>query len=406
MKKGLLVIFFILPLLVCGQDRYTDWQRIPLTEESKPAMMYAAMAEAQVGPAGAALGGLSIENQLAEERQKSKSHVLAAVVLFLCGLGLVLLFVYRNKQQTEQQIRMLNEMKSRFFAKILDDDNLSFSFADNALSLDVALPLDQQLAADMPLDGESPTLLIVDDNDDIRNLLKELFEAEYMVLEAKNGFSALELAQRTIPDCIISDVMMPGMDGFEFTKRIKRHELTSFIPVIMLTAKSTEDAHLESLTCMADTFITKPFHNEILKETVACQIAERKRLRERYSRELILKPTDIAINAIDEQFLEKVGAVMNEHLTDADFSADAFASALGMSRMQLHRKLKSLLNMSTSEFIRNERMKSAIALLDNGHFSVSEVAYAVGFNDVSYFSKCFKAQYCVTPTEYIQESCN
>lgn len=129
-----------------------------------------------------------------------------------------------------------------------------------------------------------------------------------------------------------------------------------------------------------------------------------KKLRERYSRELILKPVDIAINTVDEKFLEKLGVVMNKNLSDANFSTDDFAAELGMSRMQLHRKLKSLLNVSTTEFIRNERLKSAVELISKGHKTVSEVAYAVGFNDVSYFSKCFKELYCVTPTEYIDEA--
>ena len=306
------------------------------------------------------------------------------------------------------------------------------SLADNTLHFEVVLPLMLPEHAAVPtvedqrnrwqhgetddkgeayrqalmVDDELQVLLIVDDNADVRNLLKNIFMADYTVLEAEDGAAALAVAQKEIPDCIISDVMMPEMDGFEFTKRIKDNELTSFIPVVMLTAKSTEDTHLESLECTADAFLTKPFHNEILKETVARQITGRKRLRERYSRELVLKPVDIAINTVDEQFLEKIGKVMEERLPDANFSTDDFAAELGMSRMQLHRKLKSLLNMSTTEFIRNERLKSAVALMERGHDSVSEVAYAVGFNDVSYFSKCFKELYGVTPTAYIDEVCD
>lgn len=248
---------------------------------------------------------------------------------------------------------------------------------------------------------ELPVLLVVDDNAEIRNVLTDLFSDSYTVLEAENGATALKLAQKEIPDCIISDVMMPEMDGFQLTKAIKDNELTSFIPVILLTAKSSDETHLESLKSTADAFLTKPFRNDVLKETVLRQIAERKKLRERYSRELILRPVEIAINTVDEKFLVKLGEVMEKRLSDTGFSTDDFASELGMSRMQLHRKLKSLLNVSTTEFIRNERLKSAVELIRNGHNSVSEVAYTVGFNDISYFSKCFKELYGVTPTEYI-----
>ncbi len=302
----------------------------------------------------------------------------------------------------------------------LYNGKLNTSLADKVLNFQITLPLVQDEAGSVfvpkdqingvyedhrPETGpghELPVLLIVDDNTEIRNLLMDLFSESYMVLEAENGKDALKTAQTEIPDCIISDVMMPGMDGFEFTRSIKSNELTSFIPVILLTAKSSEGTHLESLRSTADAFLIKPFHNEILKETVVRQISERKKLRERYSRELILRPVDIAINTVDEKFLEKLGVVMERHMSDTNFSTDDFASELGMSRMQLHRKLKSLLNVSTTEFIRNERLKSAVELIRKGHKGVSEVAYAVGFNDVSYFSKCFKELYSVTPTEYIQ----
>lgn len=250
-------------------------------------------------------------------------------------------------------------------------------------------------------DEELPVLLIADDNAEIRSVLKDLFAENYKIIEAKNGKEALKEAQKEIPDCIISDVMMPEMDGFEFTKNLKENELTSFIPVILLTAKSSEEAHLKGLKTEADAFLTKPFHNEILKEKVSRLIAERKKLQERYSRELILKPVDIVINSVDEKFLEKLGEVMKGQLTNTGFSTDEFASEVGMSRMQLHRKLKTLLNVSATEFIRNERLKAAAELMKKGNKNVSEIAYNVGFNDVSYFSKSFKDLYHVTPSEFI-----
>jgi signal transduction histidine kinase/DNA-binding response OmpR family regulator len=247
---------------------------------------------------------------------------------------------------------------------------------------------------------ELPILLVVDDNQDIREVLKELFKTNFHVIEAKDGEQALHLALKEIPDCIISDVMMPKMNGFEFAKAIKSNELTSFIPVVLLTAKTSDEAHLEGLKSTADAYLTKPFNNDIVKETVNQLITERKKLHDRYSQELVLKPTDIVINSVDEKFLEKLQIILNEELSNADFTSDDFASKMGISRMQLHRKLKSLLGVSATEFLRKERLKMAAHLLEKGNGNISEIIYSVGFNDVSYFNRCFKEMYHCTPSEY------
>ncbi|WP_298175542.1 response regulator [Flavobacterium sp.] len=252
-------------------------------------------------------------------------------------------------------------------------------------------------------ENELPILLIVDDNQDVRMVLKDIFKSNYQILEAEDGEQALKIAKKEIPDCIISDVMMPKMDGFEFTKQIKNNELTSFIPVILLTARTTDEAHLEGLKSTADAYLTKPFNNEIVKETVNQLIAERKKLHQRYSQELVLRPVDIVINSVDEKFIEKLQVILDKELSNSEFSSEDFAAAVGMSRMQLHRKLKSLLGVSSTEFLRNERLKVATELLKKGNGNISDVAYAVGFNDVSYFSKCFKEVHGCSPTEYIEK---
>lgn len=253
-------------------------------------------------------------------------------------------------------------------------------------------------------DNEIPVVLIVDDNQEIRTVLKDIFKENYLILEAENGEQALEIALKEIPDCIISDVMMPKLDGYEFTKAIKNNELTSFIPVILLTAKTSDEAHLLGLKSTADAYLTKPFNNEIVKETVIQLLNERKKLHDRYSQELVLKPTDIVINSADEKFLEKLQLVLDKELSNADYSADDFASFMGMSRMQLHRKLKSLLGVSTTEFLRKERIKMAASLLKNATVTIAEIAYNVGFNDVSYFIRCFKEVYNCTPSEYQEKA--
>lgn len=251
--------------------------------------------------------------------------------------------------------------------------------------------------------NEKPVLLIIDDNTDIRMVLHEIFQEQFTIFESSEAEKGIKIAQKEIPDCIISDVMMPKMSGFEFTKKIKSHELTSFIPVILLTAKTTEEAHLEGLESTADAFLTKPFNHSILKATVAQLISGRKKLQERYSQELILKPVDIVINSLDEKFLEKLERILHDEISNSEFSAEEFATKIGMSRMQLHRKLKSLLGVSTTEFLRNERLKVASDLLKKGNGNISEIAYSVGFNDVSYFSKCFKEIYHCTPSEYLEK---
>lgn len=252
-------------------------------------------------------------------------------------------------------------------------------------------------------DSELPILLLVDDNAEIRNVLKDIFKNDYKIFEAQDGEIALKLAQKEIPDCIISDVMMPKMDGFEFTKSIKNNELTSFIPIILLTAKTSDEAHLEALKNNADAFLTKPFNNEIINSTVNQLINERKKLHQRYSQELVLFPVDIVINSVDEKFIQKLQTILDNNLSNSEFTSENFASEIGMSRMQLHRKLKSLLGVTSTEFLRNERLKVAAELLKKGNGNISEIAYAVGFNDVSYFSKCFKEMFKMTPSEYIEK---
>lgn len=251
---------------------------------------------------------------------------------------------------------------------------------------------------------ELPVLLIIDDNTDVRTLLKSILGAHYQIIEAENGKKGWELAQKEIPNCVVCDVRMPEMDGFELTKLIKNNELTSFIPVILLTASTSDDAHLEGLKSTADVFLTKPFKNDILIATINQLILERKKLQQRYSQELVLRPLDIKINSLDEKFISKLQQILEKEMANPDFSSTDFALEIGMSRMQLHRKLKSLLGVSSTEFLRNERLKAASNLIKKGTENISDVAYAVGFNNISYFSKCFKEMFGCSPTEYSEKS--
>jgi signal transduction histidine kinase/DNA-binding response OmpR family regulator len=249
-------------------------------------------------------------------------------------------------------------------------------------------------------DAGLPLLLVVEDNPDIRLLLFDTFKTTYRVITANNGEEGIALALEQVPDLILSDVMMPLKDGIELTRILKEDERSSHIPIILLTAKAGDANELTGINVGADDYITKPFNQKLLLSKVASLIALRKKLQSRYSQEVILRPKDIAISPVDERFLEKVQALLDEKLVDGSFNTDAFSKGVHMSRMQLHRKLKALTGLSASEFVRSQRLKLATQLLRQSNGNISEVGYSVGFNDPAYFAKCFRDTYQCTPTEY------
>ena len=248
----------------------------------------------------------------------------------------------------------------------------------------------------------APILLIVDDNAEIRNYISTIFENTFNVQTAQNGNEGFEKALELVPDIIISDVMMPVEDGFALTKRIKINEITSHIPVVLLTAKTEDSDKLTGVETGADVYVTKPFNSELLRATINNLLEGRRQLQKRFAQEVILKPKEISVSSVDEKFIERLQFIFDEQLTNPDFSVATLGKEMAVSRMQLHRKLKALTGQSTSEFIRSQRLKLAIQLLKEHKISVSEVGYSVGFNDPSYFTKCFKKEYGVSPSEYDQ----
>lgn len=248
---------------------------------------------------------------------------------------------------------------------------------------------------------DAPVVLIVDDNKDIRDYITTIFENSFEVQTASNGKEGFERTLKLVPDIVISDVMMPEEDGFSFTKRVKENEITSHIPVILLTAKTEDLDKLEGLETGADAYITKPFNSQLLLGTASNLIENRRILQQRFAQEVLLRPKDISVSSADEKFLDRLQIVFDEKLTHPDFTAEQFGNEMGVSRMQLHRKLKALTGQSTTEFIRSQRLKLAIKLLKENKISISEIGYTVGFNDPSYFAKCFKQEYGTSPTEYL-----
>jgi YesN/AraC family two-component response regulator len=250
------------------------------------------------------------------------------------------------------------------------------------------------------LPDDKPVVLIAEDNPDLRSYISDNLRSMFTILEASDGEEGLLLASEKIPDIIITDVMMPRMDGVEFTHQIKNNTLTSHIPVVMLTAR--DDAHTKKsgFRTGADQYVTKPFDLAELQIRIEGLIKQRNRLREKFSQEIVLKPQAITVDTHDARFMQAVLQVVEENLSNTEFTVEDMQRELGMSRMQLHRKLKALTDQSASEFVRDIRLQRAAQLLEDPGKQVAEVAYEVGFNHLSYFAKCFKEKYSVAPSSY------
>ena len=248
-----------------------------------------------------------------------------------------------------------------------------------------------------------PVVLIVEDEKDIRKFIKDNIESVYKVIESPNGKDGFEKAMEYIPDLIISDIIMPEMDGIELCKNIKTDEKTNHIPIVLLTAKSSVENKLEGLVTGADDYLSKPFNISELRIRLGNLIEQRRKLRERFRKEILLEPKEIAVTSADEKFLYRASNLIEEHISDYNFSVDNFTKEIGMSRMQLHRKLNAITGQSASEFIRNFRLKRAAQLLQGKHGNIAEIAYDVGFNNPSYFSECFKKLFGTLPSEYVHD---
>ncbi|MGD2090314.1 MAG: two-component regulator propeller domain-containing protein [Candidatus Aminicenantes bacterium] len=243
-------------------------------------------------------------------------------------------------------------------------------------------------------------ILVVEDSADLRDYIREALEPAYTVVGAGDGREGIQKAQEMIPDLIISDIMMPEVNGYELCRELKNHVNTSHIPIILLTAKASEESILEGLETGADDYITKPFNTNILSARIKNLIDLRRQLHLKLDREMTLQPNEMSLSKIDEEFVQELEEVIEKNLSEPEFNVEEMGKKLYMSRATLYRKIYALSGKTPSEFLRSYRLKRAAQLLTSNFGSVTEVAFEVGFSNRNYFTKCFKEQFHQLPSDY------
>jgi len=294
---------------------------------------------------------------------------------------------------------------------------LANTYEENKIQFSITLPIEKDAFEEFELiktaeevilsetnktaKKDQPTIVIIDDEADILNFVASIFKNNYSIIKTTNSVKALDLIRKQLPDLVISDIMMPNIDGLELCNQLKKDIITSHIPIILLTAKVTQSQKLEGLETGADAYVTKPFNADILKVRVNKLIETRAQLKQRFNEQPILTKA-LEVTSVEAEFMQRLKDVLDKHLVNPEFTTDAFGKYMLMSRTQLHRKLKAIVGMTTSEFIRSQRMLLARDILKKQNISISEAAYLVGFNSVSYFIKCFKKSYNETPSQYLE----
>jgi len=294
------------------------------------------------------------------------------------------------------------------------DGRLEFVQVGDEVSCRISLPAAElpvestaERAGDQPEAGEGDvrqtSVLVVDDHAGTRAYLRFALRKHHRILEASDGREALDIVRAEKPDLIISDIMMPVMDGNELCRAVKSDEELSHIPIFLVTANSIRALKTESLESGADDFLVKPFDVKEAVIRINNEIRMRRDLRSRYSRELVIKPKDITVTSEDEAFINRACDIVEDNMANADFSIQELSSEMGLSSRQLQRRLRETFEQSPVEFVRALRLKRAAQLLGGQYGNVSEVAYAVGFTSLSYFAKCFKEEYGTSPSNYKEE---
>ena len=336
----------------------------------------------------------------------------------------------KSKPSTGIGLSMVKELAERHAAKVTVETEtgkgscftISFQTGYSHFSKEVEIvyaPAEQKETPPVPSDSsptavktksahaksDKKTVLIVEDDDELRNFLKIILKKNYQILEACDGISGFEMASKEHPDFMVSDIMMPGMDGIELLKKLKENLETSHIPLVLLSAKSNLESRLEGLSYGADDYITKPFSVPYFEARIANLIKQRKRLQDIYSSGLTsgmleFDPKPFLITSQDEKLMDGVVEAIEKNMDNSEFTVEDLGQAVGMSRSSFFNKVKGLTGLSPVEFIRDIRLKRAAQLLTTGELLIKEVAYMTGFTDSRYFGECFKNKYGMTPAEF------
>jgi DNA-binding response OmpR family regulator/anti-sigma regulatory factor (Ser/Thr protein kinase) len=269
------------------------------------------------------------------------------------------------------------------------------------------LDSDQDIAkSDVNVEGKRPAILIVEDNNDFRIFIEECLNQEYKTYQAANGKDALDILEAEQIDVVISDIMMPVMDGLELCNKIKNNINLSHIPVILLTARTADEHKLEGLREGADEYITKPFNLKILKLRIEKVLQWKLTRHEKFRKKIEIKASEITISSLDELFVEKAIKIVEENMSNSNFSVEDLSSAMGLSRGHLYNKLMNITGKAPLDFIRLLQLKRSKQYIAKSQMNISEIAYAVGFNTPKVFSTYFKLEFGMSPREYKNSSDN
>ncbi|WP_316831463.1 two-component regulator propeller domain-containing protein [Pedobacter aquatilis] len=300
---------------------------------------------------------------------------------------------------------LLKKGKAHFSAEdFISDDSHSGDKANYNLQKTIKPFTEIVPQENLKSDDNKFTVLVIEDNAEIRNFIKNALSGTYNIIECENGLEGWNVATDLIPDLILSDVMMPEMDGITLCRQLKTDIRTSHIPVVLLTARSAYIHQVNGLENGADAYIVKPFNVNILLLNIHNLITARETIKKKYAQVIKLEPRVLTINKTEQDFLEKIIAIIEEHMTDPDFGVPFLASEIGMSQSVLYKKMRALTDLSVNDFIKSIRLKKAAQLLGQHFGNIAEVAYATGFNDRKYFSIEFKKQFGKSPTEFAQEN--
>ena len=302
---------------------------------------------------------------------------------------------------SKEELALHEEQKAEEVSSILEQELANSAEAE---SMEENLPPTLSSKPSIPI-SKRPTIVVVEDDDEIRSYLVTELESTYRVLSFNDGADALPIILREIPALVISDVMMPQMDGNTLCAKIKSNVNTNHIPVILLTAKTRDEDRLESLETGADQYFTKPFNMDILRRSIANLIASRRLMENKFTgkEDHSEQIDDIEVESADDKLLNRILAVVNANLSNSDLNIDMICSEVGISRVHLHRKMKELTNQTPHDFIRNLRLKQAARLLSRKGQNITEVMYRCGFNSTTSFSTMFKKMYGLSPREYMKE---